>query len=215
MDASPDYFYAKDVPARMVQVYPPSLRPSVRLISVLREPVARMVSAFNYYSEPRPGEAPPNATAFFTEKLVKDPGWTAHVHYKGEIVQSHFPNDAGDLGRFADAFSARQLLVLQMRQLMDPRQYAKLMGVVAGFLRAPPPPRLGGSLPQANSGRHKNEPWYVHGGPLGLAPRLCHMLEERVAPGNRRLYRLLSEWKANGSAPPLQPEFPRWPSPCV
>lgn len=47
IDSSPEYFYAQSVVARVYGAYPSALRP--RLIAVLREPVERGISAFNFY----------------------------------------------------------------------------------------------------------------------------------------------------------------------
>lgn len=47
MDATPNYLFQPDVPARMVRLMSPEWVSSVRMIAVLREPIARDLSVYN------------------------------------------------------------------------------------------------------------------------------------------------------------------------
>lgn len=97
-EASPTYFFSADAPSRAF-----GYNPALRLIAVLRDPVARAFS--NHLHEIRKGHIP--ETVPFETALAANPAYVEQGRY------------AANLGRWLAAFPREALLVLIAEELQD------------------------------------------------------------------------------------------------
>lgn len=166
--------------------------PDVRLVAVLRDPVARAWSHHQY--ETQNGretlgfeaalDAEPSRTAGEEERIVLDPGYVSDEHrYHTYLARGHY---ADQVGRILDHFNREQLLVLQSEALFaDP--HGQLQRVWE-FLQLDPV-RLDG-LSAMKQGRGRSIPQAA-----------VARLGEYYAPRNERLYDLPGidfRWDAAG-----------------
>ncbi|MCP3855852.1 MAG: sulfotransferase domain-containing protein [Actinomycetia bacterium] len=150
-EASPYYLFHPLIPARIA-----SLIPDAKLITVLRDPVARAISHHNHERERGfedldlldAIEAEPGRMAGEIEKMVTDPGYVsyAHQHYS-YVGRGRY---ADQLERYQALFPADRLLVLDSDELS--REPATAMGRVTDFLGLDP--LTGGTYDKWNGYRY-------------------------------------------------------------
>ena len=213
VDATPNYLSRPFVAPRIAAAYPLSLRPQLRLIAVLREPVSRGLSWYNHklhgWTERDMGttyegisqtfcagggaEAP--APTFTAEAACNLALLERNPHVAGaqhSIVEVGFY--AEHLRSFARVVDRRQLLVVNMHHID-----ARLLGLVVDFVGGAARGRTL-ALPTANTqdfGGKVRE--------IDCATRA--RLEALYAPWNAMLYSDLREARAAGRTPPQEPDF--------
>jgi Sulfotransferase domain len=176
-EATPNYFFHPQVPARVAQ-----LLPHVKLILLLRNPVDRALS--HYYHQVRSKRE----TLTFEEALAAEP-----ERLKGEVqkimADDEYPGFAyrtfsyltrghyiDQLKRWSALFSKDQLLILKSEDLFE--RPAEIFNQTLGFLKLPPQPAL--EFRPINSGSYA---------PMNAATR--RRLVDYFAPYNQQLYEFL------------------------
>lgn len=194
-EATPEYLYRPDVPARIHAHYP-----NVRIVMVLREPVSRAYSAWNMYRRwAERGFMPlamwqerasnPLYSLFFTGS---PPSFEEYVAHEMQLLKSIEPPPepgilrrgiyADQLSRYLRYFDFNQVLVLGFSELAEsPKQ---TIDRVVAFAKSDAPGRTKGNrhypLPH-NTGHYRARV------PDPIAARL----RDFYAPHNERLWSLL------------------------
>ena len=172
-EATPDYLFDPEVPARIH-----AAAPEARLVAILREPAARAVS--HYHHEVRMGrETLPMAEAFALEDAR-----LAHAARLGEAGRETLTHAsyrrrglyAEQVARYHALFDPRRLLVLGTGELA--RDPAAAMARVFAFLGLPPAPVEAGAV--RNSGGGASAP-----------PEVLEELRAWFAPHEAELVRVL------------------------
>lgn len=178
IEASPYYMFHPLVAARIA-----SLMPDVRLIAMLRDPVARAIShhahevqlGFEDLSFPEAISAEPSRLAGEEDRLLKDPSYRsfAHQHHSYLARGDYTPQ----LRRYLDLFPRERLLVIRSEDFF--RDAAATISRVEGFIGLTP------SAVPAQGGRNaapSREP---------VDPAFVRELAEKMAPAIRATEELL------------------------
>lgn len=200
IDATPDYLQSSDAPARVNATYPMAIQQHLRIVVVLREPVARDVSAYNFYES-------------------KESGVAGKMGYTANAAQALLEETALPLSSelFLGVYS--QQLRLWRRYLPHARFHAINMASLVhkptqefenlgAFLQLPLTPVE--TLAEANKGMHDGQQTVTLSGeirtqagfesPAELPVRLCQELSLFYHPHNLDLYELLSFWRTKDEA---------------
>jgi sulfotransferase family protein len=187
-EASPYYIFHPHSPGRVLETCP-----DVKLIALLREPVARAFS--HYRHEVALGEEPlsfgeavareDQRIAPDVERLTLDPLYEAHAHrHYSYVARGRYIEQMRNWTR---AFPLERILVLRSEDLFtDPR---KVYAETIRFLE----------LPEHELDEYRR--FNAAADTEGLAPHLRRTLEEYFRPFNRQLYRFLGRdlgWDAVG-----------------
>lgn len=193
-EATPEYLYDPAVPERIRNHYP-----DVRIVCVLREPVARAYSAWNMYCQWAKARFVPLAMwqsrhhsplykLFFTGQ---PPSFRQYVDYETKLMQmEQAPLEPGilrrgiyvdQITRFLDTFGPKQFLALGFQDLVNSPE--ETIERVRDFVHAQDPnvPFLGGHEPAYNVGQ------YPSSCPEDIADRLRRFYTIH----NERLWRVL------------------------
>ena len=193
-EATPEYLYHPTAPERIHAHYP-----DVRIVMVLREPVARAYSAWNMYRHwAETGFMPlalwqsrhdnPLYRLFFEGK---PPSFEEYVEHEMQLIGlAEPPLEPGILRRglyadqvvrYLDCFGSRQVLVLGFRELVEQPDHA--VDTVAAFARAGghESSSAGSVVPAHNTGTY----------PRDCPEPVARRLQSFYQPHNERLRQLL------------------------
>lgn len=177
-EASPYYLFHPAVPSRIARTLP-----SVRLVVLLRDPVARAVSHYHHmrFEGLEPAESLEEAIALEPgrlegeeEHLLRDPGHVSpHHQHHGYVARGHY---ARQIVCLQSHFPPEQILVMDSQRLFARPERG--LGRVLDFLGLPATRGL--ALPSLNGGSYARP-----------APSTFRELRSRFAPDDEELVRLL------------------------
>ena len=214
VDMTPEYISDSRIPPALATFYPRGLQRSARFIVMLREPVARLFSAFKHYA--RVGWLPDPTMTFDDWTGVQLRGYRSYSSVEeaeADLAQADFFKVAfKDLARGFYALSLqqwlahwprRQMLVLNFHEVYSAggEQAAReLLGQFIGLHSALAP------FTHANSDHANSE--------LRIACNTSVQLQQMYAPRNLDLFEMLAvDESPVGDAPSIEPFFGAFPPP--
>ena len=214
VDMTPEYISDLRIPSALAAFYPRGLQHSARFIVMLREPVARLFSAFKHYA--RAGWLPDPTMTFDAWTEVQLRGYRSYSSVEeaeADLAQADsFKIAFKDLARGFYALSLqqwrahwprRQMLVLNFHEVYSAggEQAAReLLGQFIGLHSALAP------FTHANSDHANSE--------LRIACNTSVQLQQMYAPRNLDLFEMLAvDESPVGDAPSVEPFFGAFPPP--
>lgn len=203
VDASPTYLHSPGAAARLNASIPPSLKPELRFIVILREPVARQLSWFNHLvgQRPVPGNDTKTSGRDFEQEVQlslerRGENW-------GGLESGRY---ARQLEEWLAFFDRRQILVLSFASLTsDSSSTLRHVGEFLGVSDW----REGGGHALVHS-NEQPRPGKLE--PRDVDPQVCADMARFFAAKTPRLYTLLAQPPRPPSEPPFEPFLPPCPS---